>query len=167
MNFDLTIITSLFALGISIFSLLIALYNSHVGRQIQLEQLKGEIRTRLIYRAIEILTHIEKLGMKPSFETVGLQADLIKVAEGIVAIRQSLQEFPKLPLITSSFIIPLMHKIRNDVNDAEPIFDNLNASMAKLDLKKIRLAIDGLLERIVGPDSSKPTLPNKANTADR
>jgi len=45
MNLDATTI-SLIALGISIFSLLIALYNSDVDRRIQIEQLKGEMLTR-------------------------------------------------------------------------------------------------------------------------
>ncbi|MEA2096077.1 MAG: hypothetical protein U9P73_05220 [Candidatus Cloacimonadota bacterium] len=147
MNFD-AITISLIALVISFISFLIALYNSHVDRLIQIEQLKGEMVTRLTYRGLEILTHIKEIKTKPSEETVELLDDFIKVAEGIVNIRQRLKKFPKLPYIGGSAIIPELHSLRNDIVDAEAIFEKLNEAINNWDLLEMRESINGLLERL-------------------
>ena len=147
MNFN-AITISLIALVISFISFLIALYNSHVDRLIQIEQLKGEMVTRMTYRGLEILTHIKEVKMEPSEETVKLLNDLIKVAEGIVNIRQRLKKFPKVPFIGGSAIIPELHSIRNDIVDAEAIFDKLNKAVINWDLLEMRESIDGLIKRL-------------------
>lgn len=151
---DLTIVISLVALGISIISILISLYNSDVDRRIQIEQIKGEMITLLTYRGVEILSHIKRLEMKPSEEKVELLKDLIKVAEGIVNVRQSIQKLPKLSPILGSFMIPDLYKIRNQIYDAEPIFDKLIEAIDNGDLMLIRQATDGLIERLFGKNGS-------------
>ncbi len=147
MNFD-AITISLIALGISFISFLIALYNSHVDRRIQIEQLKGEVVTRLTYRGLEILAYIKEVKMKQPEETVELLDNLIKVAEEIVNVRQSLKKIPKLPFISFSAIIPQLHSIRNDIMDAEPIFDKLSKAIIDWDLFEMRECIDGLIKRL-------------------
>ncbi len=165
MNLDATTI-SLIALGISIFSLLIAFYNSDVDRRIQIEQLKGEMLTRLTYRGVDIIGDIKKLEMTPSEETFELLKDLIKVAEGIGNIRQGIMQLPKTPPIFGSAIMPSLQRTLNDIDDAEPIFDKLSEDIANWDLKEVRQTTDNLLERLFGSDSSKSASSNKAKSAD-
>ena len=88
MTLDATTI-SLIALGVSIFSLIVALYNSEVDRRIQIEQLKGEMITRLTFRGIEMLGYIKQLENQKSEGADKLSQKLMKVMEGLVDVRQN------------------------------------------------------------------------------
>lgn len=159
MNLDATTI-SLIALGVAIFSLIVALYNSDVDRRIQIEQLKGEMVTRLTSRGLEMLGYIKRLDMRKSEETDELSQKFIKVMEGLVEVRKGLKEFPRSPPFFSSFTVPGLQRIRNDVEDMEPIFDKLSEAFADWDLKEIESLTNGLLERFFGKKISKTTMPN-------
>jgi hypothetical protein len=161
MNLDASNI-SVIALVVSIFSLIVALYNSDVDRRIKIEQLKGEMVSRLTSRGIEMLGYIKRLDMQKSEEADELSQNLMKVMEGLVNVRQSLKKSPKPPPFLASAIVPSLQRIRNDIEDAEIVFDKLNEAFADWDLKEIEQITDGLLERFFGSKNSKTRMPNKS-----
>ena len=84
MNFDPTNI-ALIALGISVISLLISLYNSNIDRRVQLAQLKGEMETSLFHRITEMLSHIKELQKELEVEPT---KDKIEILQAITNVSQ-------------------------------------------------------------------------------
>lgn len=161
---------SLIALFVSILSLLLSLYNSDVDRRIQIEQLKGEMTTRLTFRGIEMLGYIKKLDMQKPEVTDVLKKNLIKVVDGIIEARRNLRTYPKSSPFFGSDIFTSLQRMRNDIEDAEPVFDKLREAFTDCDLKSIEQITDGLIERFFGSKStkdSKTTMPNGSLKHDR
>lgn len=147
---------SIIALAVSIVSLIIAFYNSHIDRRIQVEQIRGEMVNRLTIRGVELIAAIEKIEIEQTDEAVEILQTLLRVVQEMTDMRRRLKELPVIPPVLGSAVIPDLYRIRSEIEDMDPIFEALSKAIANKDLKEIRLGANGLLERICGSDVLKP-----------
>ena len=106
-----------------------------------------------------MLSYIKQLENQKLEVADKLSQNLMKVMEGLVDVRQSFKNYPKPPPFFGSAIIPGLQRLRNDIEDAEPVYDKLREAFADGDLNEIEQLIDGLLERFFGSKISKTKLP--------
>ena len=151
MNLD-PIIISLVALGVSIISILFSMHNSGVNRQIQLEQLRGNIITRLTIRGIEIGAIAQKL-LSQNPEQIKIIKILTEVGEGILDVRKKIKSMFPAPFFTGWLTINL-YKIKSDFEDSEYIFDNLKKAIDEADYKEAQTITEGLHERFFGKNKN-------------
>jgi hypothetical protein len=141
---------SLIALAVSIASLAISSYRAAVDRRLQWEQLRGSVLARLTSRGVELLTLIEELRRFPGDETFAITRKLIRIAEGLVDIRQRLKRMESPPLFYTSAFVTRFAPIKSEVEDAEPVFDKLRSEVMQSDFSHASLTADGLIQRFYG-----------------
>ncbi|MBU4201009.1 MAG: hypothetical protein KKG09_03165 [Verrucomicrobia bacterium] len=140
---------SITALAISILSLLISLYRAGVDRRIQLEQLRGEMRTRLTSWAVDVLSMIEGLKNYPSPETVRTMEKLLDLAKATTDIRHGIQHLSVPICIPASLFAVEYHRLKNDTEDLEPLFNALSKEMEQSNFTKVNDIADGIIYRLV------------------
>jgi hypothetical protein len=145
---------SLIALAVSIASLGISSYRAAVDRRVQWEQLRGSILARLTSRGVELLTLIEELRRFPGDETFAIIRKLIRIAEGLVDMRQRLKRMEAPPLFYTSELITRFAPIKSEVEDAEPVFDKLRSDIMQSNFSEASLTADGLIQRFYGSTSA-------------
>ena len=151
------IIISLIALGVSISGLVISTRRSAVDRQLQWEQLRGGVMSRLTSRGGELLTFIEELRRFPGDETVALIQKLVRIAEGVVDMRERLKRMGEPPLLSVSARITRFAPIKSDLDDTEPVFDMLRSEIMQSHFSRASTTADGLVQRLYGIGEKTPT----------
>jgi hypothetical protein len=141
---------SLVVLVVSIASLAISSYRAAVDRRLQWEQLLGSVLARLTSRGVELLTLSEELRRFPGDETFAITRKLIRIAEGLVDIRQRLKRMESPRLFYTSALVTRFAPIKSEVEDAEPVFDKLRAEIMQSDFSQANLTADGLIQRFYG-----------------
>ncbi len=139
---------SLIALIVSIISLLISSYRAGVDRKLQWEQLRGSVHSRLTSHGVELITMIDELRQLHTDEAEGLAKKLILIGQGIVDVRKRLRKMERPPLFQTSALITKVAPIKSDLDDAEPVFEELNTAIRKANFSKASEIADGLLKRI-------------------
>lgn len=141
---------SLIALVVSIISLLMSSYRAAVDRNLQWEQMRGAIQVRLTARGLDMLTVLEEVRRSSKVEATDLSRKIIRVVDGLVDMRKKLMEMETLPRFTASNCIIRLTSIKSSLDDADIIFDKLQASILDGNLSDASSNADGLLERLYG-----------------
>ncbi len=145
---------SISALGVSILSLLISVYRAGVDRRIQFEQRRGEIKTRLTFWGVDILSLIEGLKNPPSIDTIPVMQKLLSVANALVDIREQIQRLSVPVWLPVSLFAVNFQKIRNDTADLEPLIDELRRETKNRNFAKVNEIANGIIHRLTGQKES-------------
>ena len=106
------------------------------------------MHTRLMIRGVEILTMIEEVRRFPTEEGIKLIQKLVHIGEGIVKIRKSLKNMQVPAPFTASFLVTAVAPIKSDLDDADPIFEELLRAIRASEIPKANKITDGLILRI-------------------
>ena len=151
MSMDPTTI-SLVALGVALVSLILSAHRGAVDRRLQLEQLRGEMRVRLTSRGVDLLSMIDALRQDNPPEGDSLIGKLVKVARGLVDVREDLRDLRMPFFVPASLFATNFQRIRDDIEDAEPVFKRLRRAIDERNFAEASQIADGLLERVYGRD---------------
>src|SRR6185437_1752975 len=144
---------SIAALTASFLSLIISTYRAAVDRRLQWEQIRGDMQSRLTSRGVELLTLIEELNRFPGDETSDLIRKLIRIADGMVNIRQRLKEMKTPPWFYTSVLVTEVAPIKSELDEAEPVFDKLRSEIMGSHFPRASLTADGLIQRLYGSET--------------
>ncbi|MBI5770916.1 MAG: hypothetical protein HZA93_24270 [Verrucomicrobia bacterium] len=151
------VVVSISALVVSIVSLVLTTRRAAVDRRLQWEQLRGRTHSRLTARGVELLTWIEEVRRVKPADSLSLTRKLIRISEGVIAMRKSLARMRYSSGLLSSTALTEMTPIVSDLDDADPIFEMLSVAVKKPDIVAAEVVADGLLRRFYGSEEE----PNK------
>ena len=112
--------------------------------------MRGSIHTRFTSRGVEVLTLIDELQSSNDEEAKILIKKLIRVLDGIVDTRKSLEGLISPPLFAPSLFMTKLSEIKSDIDDSDPVFEDLKIKLREKNYTKANLIADGLLGRILG-----------------
>ena len=148
-----SITLAIIAIFISSASVLLSLYTFFLNRKLDYSQICGELRVWLTSKAIEVLAMLDALHKNKKHRE--LYKKLLKIAQGMVKIREELKDHPKRIGYFAPFLITRLSELRHDVNESAPVFESLKDAFDNKDLNKMSGISDGLIERFYGR-KSKP-----------
>ena len=156
---DSTII-SVIALVISIISFAISIYQSGIDRNLQFEQLRGNLLNELTAKGLKLATETQQLlaqiennpedQVQKKLEVV---RKLTRIAEGFIEMRKSLKALESPPFFSTSKLLTKFTPIESELNDLEIIFDELFKSLKNKNLNDVNSSADGIIKRLFGSSS--------------
>ena len=99
---------------------------------------------------------VQELLRFPTDEVSDLVDKLMRVAGGLMDIRQTVEEMKTPPLFLTSVLITSYAPIKSDLDDADPIFERLRAAIQQSNFAEASRLADGLLQRLYGTKSKTP-----------